>query len=179
MAFDDSRVTQNNLVVLLEADLNCDDNDGIIIQAPYFTLDCNGHTVFFVGDTDIGFDGIILGFDSSPAVIKNCSFQGWPEDGIIAIDGSKHHIIENCKSNSIDRHVLRVADASSVTVKDSEFNNSGENGIFFKEGIGNFYYVIANENGGVNIELSENSFAVFDSVEACFSGEGQDIYALG
>jgi hypothetical protein len=95
-------------------------------------------------------------------VIKNCNFQGWSEDGIIAIDGSKHHNIENCESNSNDRHVLRVAD---VTVEDSEFNNNGENGIFLEEGSGNFYYVIANENGSVNNELSENSFAIFDFVE--------------
>jgi hypothetical protein len=111
-------------------------------------------------------------------VIKNCNFEGWPEDGLIAIDGAST-TIENCKSNSNDRHVLRVADASSVTVKDSEFNNNGKNGIFLEEGSGNFYYVIANENGGINIELSENSFAVFDSVEACFSGEGQDISSIG
>jgi parallel beta-helix repeat protein len=156
MAFDVSSITQNNLLVL-EADLKCEDNDGIIIHAPYFTLDCNGHTVFFVGDTDIGYDGIILGFDSSPAVIKNYNFEGWPEDGLIAIDGAST-TIENCKSNSNDRHGLRVADASSVTVKDSEFNNNGKNGIFLEEGSGNFYYAIANENGGINIELSEREF---------------------
>jgi hypothetical protein len=27
--------------------------------------------------------------------------------------------------------------------------------------------------------VSENSFAVFDSVEVCFSGEGQDISSIG
>ena len=44
------------------------------------------------------------------------------------------------------------ADGSSATVKHSEFSYNGENDIFSKEGSG--------ENGGINIEVSESSFAV-------------------
>lgn len=159
-------------MLVLKADLECQDSDGIKIRPSNYTLDCNGYSVRFIGDADTNSDGIIVDISQGFTLIKNCVVEGF-EDGIIVIDGARA-TIENCTSSYNSGSGLRVSDGV-VSVKDSEFNNNGGTGVLLTLSQGTFSNVVANNNGEANIELSEDASARFDSVEACFAEGEADI----
>lgn len=149
------------------SDFYCDiDTSNTINGKPlYYLIEQNG--LLFDETMEVGFLGLIR---CSNISVKNCAFstnfQG------MALVGSTHCLIENCRFFNNDGHGLYSISSWGNTVRNCTFQNSFFAGIFL---YGSFYNVIENcsysdSSAGIRLEYSPYNTIQQQTVDRCRIG---------
>ena len=138
--------TSGNLEITADTTLTADHDGQIEITADNVTLDCDGHSVTWTGETE--WFGIGILEERSGVTVKNCEVSGDDGFGIISFFGSDHMVLNNVV------HGNR---------KGISFHQSHDN-----QAIGNQVY--DNDESGIATFFGDRNF--FSSNEVCGNGSG-------
>ncbi|MBN2598997.1 MAG: right-handed parallel beta-helix repeat-containing protein [Candidatus Thermoplasmatota archaeon] len=149
------------------SDFFCDiDTSNMINGKPLYYL-IEQSNLFFDETMEIGFLGLVR---CSNISVKNCEFS-WNFEGM-AIVGTSHCLIENCRFQNNDGHGLLCVSSWGNTVKNCTFRNGFFTGIYLYS---SFYNIIehctsSDSSAGVRLEYSPYNTIQEQMVEQCRIG---------